>query len=427
MKYYWLFLLFFCPQIVTGQVNYNQYFTEDALRLDFLLAGSADEEEVYLQHLRKEQPWAGPENKLITPFEYGNYAVQVFSKNDNLIYYRGFSTLFEEWVTTKKAKSAKKAFQHSIRIPYPKNKILIKIRKRNYNTGKFKTILERSVDPENYFINEEDSPEVSHTTIQKNGEPDSHVDIAFLSEGYTKEEMDIFIKDVKNMSNYIFSLQPFSKYQQKFNIHAVKAASEETGTDVPGKTKYKNTVFNSSFYTFDSPRYLTSTDTWKIRDIASVVSYDHIVILTNSFKYGGGGFYNHFSLCSVNHQLSEKVLVHEFGHGFAGLGDEYYTSDVAYSDFYNLDVEPWEPNITTRTDFNSKWKNMIKEGTPIPTPRKKKYSGTVGLFEGGGYLSEGIYSPYMTCRMKSNMADEFCPVCQKAIERMILYYTGGLE
>jgi hypothetical protein len=427
MKYYWLFLLFFCSQIAAGQVNYDQHFTENALRLDFLLAGDANEEEIYLQHLSKEKPWAGPKNNLVTPFEYGNYAVKAFSENDKLIYFRGFSTLFEEWVTTEKAKTVKKAFQHTIRIPYPKKKITIEILKRNYATGRFNTILKQKIDPSDYFINEEKPPKINVTTIQKNGDPNSRADIVFLSEGYTEQEMDIFIKDVKNITNYIFSQEPFSKYQEKFNVYAVKAVSQETGTDIPGKNKYKNTVFNSSFYTFDSPRYLTSTATWKIRDMASVVPYDHIVILTNSFKYGGGGFYNHFSLSSNNHQLSKKVLIHEFGHGFAGLGDEYYTSKVAYSNFYNLDVEPWEPNITTRTNFEAKWEDMIKEETPVPTPREKKYSNTVGLFEGGGYLSEGIYSPYMNCRMKSNMAKGFCPVCQKAIERMILYYSGELE
>lgn len=427
MKYYWLFLLLLCSQMAMGQLSYDQHFTQDALRLDFLLAGGADKEEIYLQQLKKEEPWAGPKTSLITPFKYGNYAVKAFSQNGNLIYFRGFSTLFEEWVTTEKAKSTKKAFQHSIRIPFPKNNITIKIQKRDYETGNFITILDSKIDPEDYIINEGNPPEVSYRTIQNNGNPSSQVDIAFLSEGYTEAEMDMFIKDVKDITNYIFTQQPFSEYQKEFNIYAVKSISQETGADVPGKKEYKNTIFNSSFYTFDSPRYLTSTETWKIRDIASVVPYDHIIILTNSFKYGGGGFYNHFSLSSANHQLSERVLIHEIGHGFAGLGDEYYTSDVAYSDFYNLDVEPWEPNITTRTNFESKWKDMISETTPVPTPRAKKYANTVGLFEGGGYLAEGIYSPYMDCRMKSNMADGFCPVCQKAIERMILYYAGELE
>ncbi len=426
MKYYWLFFLLLCSSATFGQVNYEHYFTENALRIDFLLAGDSEQEEIYLQHLKKEEPWAGTTEHLITPFEYGNYAIKAESKNEKLIYFRGFSTLFEEWVTTELAKSKKRAFQQTIRIPFPKEQITIKIQKRNYNSGRFNTILKREIDPGSHFIIDENPKQVNYTTIQNNGTPVTKADIAFVSEGYRKEDMEKFRADVKKITSYIFNQKPFSKHKDNFNIYAVEAVSEEQGTDKPDEDIYRNTALNSSFNTFNSPRYLTSTDTWKIRDIAAVVPYDHIIILTNTKRYGGGGFYNHLSISSIDHQYSKEVLIHEFGHGFAGLGDEYYNSEVAYSEFYNLNVEPWEPNITTRTEFSSKWKDLIKEDTPIPTPREPKYSDKIGLFEGGGYLSEGIYSPYMDCRMKSNISSGFCPVCQNAIEEMILYYTGEL-
>ena len=156
-------------------------------------------------------------------------------------------------------------------------------------------------------------------------------------------------------------------------------------------------------------------------DIAANVPYDVIFILVNSSLYGGGGFYNHYSEVTVDNTWSKIVSVHEFGHAFAGLADEY-TGDVSYSDTYNLNVEPWEPNITTNVDFNSKWKNMVSEGTPLPTPRTEKYKNSVGMFEGGGYVTKGIYSPFEDCRMKSNEAPGFCPVCHNAIRRMILLY-----
>ena len=426
MKYYWLFFLLLCSNIVFGQINYEQYFTENALRIDFILAGDSEQEEIYLQHLKKEKPWAGTTLHLVTPFEYGNYAIKAENKNGKLIYFRGFSTLFEEWVTTELAKNEKRAFQQTIRIPFPKEKVIIKIQKRNYDNGQFNTIMKREIDPESNFITDENPKKITYTTIQHNGKPTSKADIAFVSEGYRKEDMDKFRADVKKITNYIFNQKPFKKHKGNFNIYAVEAVSEEQGTDKPAKNIYKNTAINSSFNTFNSPRYLTSTDTWKIRDIAANVPYDHIIILTNTSRYGGGGFYNHISISSVDHQYSKEVLIHEFGHGFAGLGDEYYNSEVAYSEFYNLNVEPWEPNITTRTNFSSKWKDLIKKSTPTPTPREPKYSDKIGLFEGGGYLSEGIYSPYMDCRMKSNISSGFCPVCQNAIEDMILYYTGEL-
>jgi hypothetical protein len=193
--------------------------------------------------------------------------------------------------------------------------------------------------------------------------------------------------------------------------------------DIPGRRIYVNTDLNSSFYTFDMDRYLTTSNTKLVYDIAANVPYDVIFILVNSKMYGGGGFYNHFGESTVDNYLSDIVCIHEFGHTFAGLADEYYTSEVTYTGFYNTEVEPWEPNITTNVDFASKWKNLVRKGTPIPTPREEKYANEVGMFEGGGYVAKGVYSPMMDCRMKSNEAAGFCPVCQQAIIRMIKFYS----
>jgi hypothetical protein len=296
------------------------------------------------------------------------------------------------------------------------------IQKRTYETGKFITLLERQVDPGDYFINREGSPDVEYDEIMKAGKPKENVDLVFLAEGYTRDEMDAFIADVKKTTDYIFKQKPFNEYKDQFNVYAVKCNSAESGTDVPGEKIYKRTALNTSYYTFDVPRYLTTFDTKTIRDYASVVPYDHIFILINTNRYGGGGFYNHYTAATSDHAYSMEVAIHELGHGFAGLGDEYYNSSVAYSDFYNTEVEPWEPNLTTRVDFKTKWKDLIKESTPVPTPRTEEYEDVIGVFEGGGYVAEGVYSPYMDCRMKSNTSMGFCPVCQKSIEEMIRYY-----
>jgi hypothetical protein len=105
------------------------------------------------------------------------------------------------------------------------------------------------------------------------------------------------------------------------------------------------------------------------------------------------------------------------------LADEYYTSDVAYQDFYSLDVEPLDPNLTTLVDFDSKWKDMVENGTPIPTANTEKYEDVLGAFEGGGYVEKGIYRPKQDCTMKSIVVDNFCPVCKRAIVQMIDFYT----
>ncbi len=140
-----------------------------------------------------------------------------------------------------------------------------------------------------------------------------------------------------------------------------------------------------------------------------------------SDNYGGGGIYNSYTLSMTKHRYFRPVVVHEFGHSFGGLGDEYFYDDQ-YTQFYYPDAEPWEQNLTTLKDFGSKWADMVPKGTPIPTPATKKYAATVGAFEGGGYQSKGVYRPAQECRMKINDWPEFCPVCQRAIERLVEFY-----
>jgi hypothetical protein len=406
----------------SAQDSYEENFTDDVLRMDFILAGDYNSEEAILYQVKRESSWAGPRENYNVPFDYGNYRIVVNSQDNKTIYYRGFSTLFEEYQTTEMAKSRGKAFYHTIRTPFPKDTVDVLLQKRKYETGKFRTLNEYTIAPDDYFIKNETPPQTDFEKIKIAGKPEKNIDIAFLAEGYTKEEMEKYVKDVKRVTEYIFNQPPFGEYADHFNLYAVKSVSAESGTDVPGENIYKNTVLNTSYYTFDVPRYLTTYDTRSIRNQASVVPYDHLFILINTKRYGGGGFYNHYTASTVDHAYSMEVAIHEFGHGFAGLGDEYYSSNVAYSSFYNPDVEPWEPNITTLVNFESKWKDMIKEEVPIPTPREKQYNNTIGVYEGGGYVSEDVYSPYMDCRMKSNAADGFCPVCKEAIEDMMHYY-----
>ncbi|MFO8235429.1 MAG: M64 family metallopeptidase [Bacteroidales bacterium] len=425
MRYILLFLFIILTFCLHGQNknNFQEYFTEDAtLRLDFILAGNAENSEIYLYDVKREKPWAGPLTNHVEPFFYGNYRIMVKSNDGDKIYHKGFSTLFEEYQTTDKSREEKKAFYHTIRIPFPLIPVNVSVQERNYDTGEFEDILTKRVEPGDYFINEEKASSVDYEKVLESGSTAKCVDIAFLAEGYKQQEMDKFVDDVERIMDYILSQEPFDKYQDRFNVYAVKSVSKDSGTDVPGEGVYKNTALNSSYYTFDVPRYLTSKDTRTIRDYASAVPYDHIFILINTDRYGGGGFYNHYTASTEGHAYSMEVAIHEFGHGFAGLGDEYYESDVAYSEFYNKDVEPWEPNLTTLVDFDKKWKGMIAENTPVPTPREPEYKNTIGVFEGGGYVSEDVYSPSMDCRMKSNEASGFCPVCQKAIENVILYY-----
>jgi hypothetical protein len=282
--------------------------------------------------------------------------------------------------------------------------------------------MELTIDPEDYLIPViQDSPD--YITIQENGPPSSQVDLVFIAEGYTEAEESKFKEDVEKFTDYLFGVKPFGSHKDRFSIRALFSPSDVSGTDDPGISKWVDTPAGTSFYTFGSERYLTSPDYWKICDLLTNIPHDQVIIMVNTGKYGGGGIYNHYSIFSSDHPRSASVFVHEFGHGFVGLGDEYYNSEVAYESFYPPDEEPLPPNLTTLVDFEEKWKDMIPEDVPMPTPPVRKYKNTVGLFEGGGYVARGVYRPQLDCRMKSTDEKSFCKVCQKAIETMIEHYA----
>ncbi len=416
-------ILLLLPAISLSQTDFNHHFENKSMRFDFLLGGNKDEVKVFPQQIKEEPFWGGSKKNLSDDFNSGTYRFRIFdSKSDSLIFSKGFSTLFQEWQTTAEAKSMDRTFYQAAIFPFPKNKVRLEIDMRQWD-GSFQTVYKTEINPDDYFILKEQPFQFETTKITDNGKPDQKVDLVILAEGYTAAEMEKFVEDARRVTGYLFNEEPFKSEKEKFNVTAIHTPSLESGTDVPGENIYKNTVFNSTFYTFNVSRYLTTSDMKSIYDAAAVVPYDHIYVLVNSERYGGGGFYNFLSICTADNSLTQEVFVHEFGHGLAGLADEYYTSDVAYEDFYNLEVEPWEPNITTLVDFNSKWKAMVADSVPVPTPRKPAFNRTVGVYEGGGYTSKGIYSPYIDCRMKSNEAGEFCPVCKEAIKRTIDYHT----
>ena len=417
-------LFFFILSAVTAvaQNNYDKYFTDKVLRFDFMFAGNSQKTNVYPVGMKEEPFWGGSKTNLIDPFNYGNFRYEVRDSTGNtVIYSRGFSTLFQEWQTTAEAKIMERIFYEVATIPFPKNKVkfVISIRERN---GSFVKLYETVIDPADYFIRKEKPVNATFTKIYTAGDPETSVDLAFIAEGYKADEMPKFREDVKKMADILFTEPPFSEYRNKFNIWAVEALSAESGTDIPGERNYVSTALNSSFYTFDLDRYLTTQDIKSVNDYAALVPHDNIVVLINSTKYGGGGVYNYYSGTTVGHGFSPQVFIHEFGHGFAGLADEYYSSTVAYDEFYPLNVEPWEPNITTMVNFDSKWKKMIAKDTPLPTPALDKYKDITGLFEGGGYSAKGIFRPEMECRMKSNSPKGFCSVCREAIKEMIEFY-----
>ena len=423
MKLLVLFFTLLATISVYSQVVYDTYFNSETMRYDFLFGGNINEEKVFFQEIKKEGKWAGSRKNLVDVMNYGNFRYRIFDeKSDSLLFSRGFSTLFDEWQTTAEAKETDRTFYQSVRFPFPKQNVRLEIDARQWD-GNFRNLYKTVINPKNYFVINEKPLAFKTEKILDNGAPEEKVDIVILAEGYSANDLEKFIADAKRITGYLFEAEPFKSEKSKFNVSAVCSVSEESGTDIPGEHIYKNTVFNSTFYTFDVSRYLTTSDTKNILDAAASVPHDQVYVLVNSKRYGGGGFYNTVSVCTADNQLTPQVFIHEFGHGFAGLADEYYNSEVAYEDFYNLKVEPWEPNITTLVNFDSKWKGMIDPATEIPTQRIDKNDKITGVYEGGGYMNKGIYSPFMDCRMKSNNPGDFCPVCSEAIKKMIRFYT----
>ncbi|MBR4146327.1 MAG: peptidase M64 [Bacteroidales bacterium] len=404
--------------------QFDEWFTEASLRIDYTLTGNDKNTAFALKEMIREPYWSGSKVNLIDNLEFGNYIVKVYEPGtDHLLFSKGYQNLYGEWQTTEEASKVTKTFDESVIVPFPKKQVEVVLYRKDWE-GRLLEGLRLTVKPDDYFIRTADNLGLPvYEAWIGNKDITKAVDIVILPEGYTQEEMGKFIKDCDFFVKSLFGYAPYDRYKNSFNVRGLMAPSQESGCTEPGAHVYKNTVMRFSFWTFDSERYCMSTDNRDIRDLAGQVPYDQIYVLVNTTKYGGGGIYNFYCSSASSNSFSGDVIIHEFGHGFAGLADEYYEDETGYGDFYNNDIEPWEPNITTLIDFEAKWKDMMDKKTPMPTPREKKYEHTIGVFEGGGYESEGIYSPYMDCLMKTFKGHEFCPVCQRAIERMILYYS----
>lgn len=399
------------------QSTYDKYFEDTSLRIDFMSIGDAVSQTAVVHELRQEPVWGGPKKNLIEPFGYGEYLMEVYdAASEELIYSRSFCSLFGEWRTTAEAKVEKQAWYNSMSIPFPKNRIIVDLKARNKTDMKFYSIMRHEIDPTSMFIDKSPLVDNKVVKIQDNGGCTDKVDLVFIAEGYTEAELDKFFADAERFSEALFSCPPFDTCRDDFNVWAVGTVSMDSGTSSSGTGVYKNTALKTGYYTFGLDRYLTTKDMKSIKDATWNVPCDAVFLLINAETYGGGGIYNSYACGTADNERTLNVFTHEFGHSFAGLGDEYFESTVAYESYYNLEQELWEPNITTLVDFDRKWKDLLPEGTPIPTPLNDETKDKIGVFEGGGYLSEGIYRPVDHCMMRDYAP--FCPACSRAILQM---------
>ena len=424
-----LFLTLICAvaAVAVSAQSFSDYFANKTLRIDYIFAGNAENHIVALDELATIDDWAGRRVNLDKIPVRGNGELKLTdSKSGKTIYRTSFSSLFQEWLVTDEASQTTKSFEATILVPFPKQEVFAEITLLD-NKGEMQTSMRHRILPDDKLIRNMNGRETApHEYLLKSGSAEECIDIAIVAEGYAAEDMEVFMRDARTACDEIFRYEPFASHKEKFNVVAVKIESKQSDVSVPQDGIWRQTALNSNFHTFYSPRYLTTNSVHLIHDSLVGIDYEHLIILANTDTYGGGGIYNSYTLTTAHNPQFKPVVVHEFGHSFGALADEYFYEQADHTEnTYDLKYEPWEQNITSLVNFDSKWKDMLDKRTSVPTEptdkRKKEY--TVGVYEGGGYMTKGMYRPAVVCRMRDNVATQFCPVCQRAIERIILYNT----
>lgn len=419
-----LISLFLGGSWVTGAASLPEgALAQGRYRMDFTFVGNDQQQDVYLKGMQWDKAVSVPSAQFIPDYDYGEYQLAVVdSASQQLLYKQGFSALFFEWRTTLQAKVQDAAYDQSVFIPAFSQAIQICIYERNKENGQYVELAKWNVNSTKNTIPLQATSSYQHTQYIYHGDSDHKVDLVFLAEGYTLQDQEKYRQDVARMVTELFKTEPYASHIADFNVWIVDSYSLESGTTIPHEGIYKNTAFSSSFNALQIQRYLMIDNQTAVMKALAGVPCDAVYVLVNTAQYGGGGIYNFYGMSASDCRKSTTVFVHEFGHSFAGLADEYFESTTSYNDFYSLTAEPWEPNVTNFVQFDKKWKDLLKAKTPIPTPVEDKLDYPVGAYEGAAYVAKGMFRPSFDCRMRTNEAPGFCPVCNRSIERMIQFY-----
>ncbi|HEX8619375.1 MAG TPA: M64 family metallopeptidase [Thermoanaerobaculia bacterium] len=449
--------------------QFDQAFLDKTMRVDYFHTSTPKGDEILaLDRVVSDGPWPGSRTRLIDTTNLGKYYFEVIDRETNQpLFSRGFASVYGEWETTPDAKERPATFHESLRFPWPKKPVQVRLHKRDAQNA-FQQIWSTVVDPNSRFVNPADAKPAGRVwSYLDNGPASQKVDLLVIGEGYTEAEMPKLRKDVERLAGKLFATEPFKSRKSDFNVRVLELPAQKSGVHRPRTDDDRRSVTGVQYNIFDSERYVLTLDNRALRDTASAAPYDFIEILVNEKQYGGGGIFNDQATSAVDTGFAEYVFVHEFGHHFAGLGDEYYTSDVAYETGGAEHPEPWEPNLTAN-GARPKWMELVTPGTPLPTPWRKeefeahqrdyqaerrklreanvpetkmdelfrrallwdtaflaaeKYTNRVGAFEGAGYEAKGLYRPEADCIMFTRDEVGFCDVCTRAINRMIDMYA----
>ena len=438
------------------------------LRVDYGHTGTASSEQFGVERVVLEPlPWPGDLTKTVDTSNLGKYAFEVADKaTGKLLYSRGFASIYGEWETTDEAKSLSRSFSESLRFPQPQAPVQIQVKKRDERNA-FKTLWSFDLDPKDPLIEHTPAPDAGALmALQNSGDPATKVDLLILGDGYTTAERGKFEAQARKVMELLFQQSPFKEHRNAFNVWALCPPSRESGISRPSTGIHKRTPLGTTYDAFGSERYVLTFDNHAWRDIAAQAPYEFVEILVNAETYGGGGIHNLYSTASAGNSTIGYLFVHEFGHHFAGLADEYYTSDVAVTNSPTR-LEPWEPNATTDPK-HPKWGHLLSPAVPLPTPWKKDefeahshayqkerrairaanrpetemdalfarekvfetrllgtdaHSGQVGAFEGANYEAKGYFRSQEDCLMFTRDDVGFCAACRAAIERVIGQYA----
>lgn len=448
------------------ELGFDRVFTGRTMRVDYFHTSRGDTRIVALDRVVDDGPWAGSRTRLLDDTDLGAYRVEVIDRaTHRVLYTRGFSTLFGEWETTPEAKRHWRTFHDSLRIPWPKMPVQVVLKRRATEEG-FRELWATVIDPEAPEVNR-DPPALRGTldVLQETGPGAQRVDLLLLADGYTLEERSLAAAQARRLVEALFRVEPFAGRRESFNVRMLHVPTATAGVHRPQAGVARRTPLSTEYNVLGSERYLLALDNRALRDTAGAVPYDVLVVLANEQHYGGGGIFNAQAAVAAGNEFADYLFVHEFAHHFAGLGDEYYTSDVAYETGRRDLPEPWEPNITALKDpARLKWRDLVEPGTPLPTPwnkvsydaraaeyqarrralrgagapeselaalfreqqawelaffRLEPHAGRVGAFEGAGYETSGLYRPELDCVMFSRTPDGFCRVCRRALARVI--------
>ncbi len=408
--------------------DFTRWFVDGTIRIDLAHRGDAEAGSFELLAIYEEGAWAGRREKLAEPDSLGKYRFSVRDlATGTVLFEGGYSSLFGEWQTTEEAKKRKREFVEVVRFPKPRASFILAISERGPDGGFKDVFTSAKLAPE--MAGPAARPSAKTLDLHISESPDRALDIVFIGDGYDAGNQDKLERDLSWFARVLLRVPPFDRYKARISIRAVMPVSRDNGPDEPGRKIFNQSALECSFSTFGSARYLTPGNERKLRDLAGLVPYDTVIVIVNTPRYGGAGIYNAWAVAASDSEYNEYLMAHEFGHSFAGLADEYYSSAVSYSDFYPKGVEPPEPNITALIGGREqlKWKAFVRDDIPVPTPVGKGWDSEVGVFEGAGYAAKGLFRPMVDCKMFSKKNRDYCPVCMKAVEDMIKSHTGEME